>query len=329
MSTESSRRSVCYWDVEPSDRVRASVEERLRVTVVADARPAFGGISTFAEWLSSDKVLGKRFDMQLLNTTRAAEWKGGAISIRNIVRALVDSWRTFKAARTSDIVHLQTALMPTGPLLRAVAICRMARLAGAGVICHVHTGLVNDGPYEEFNPTRLQRSLLRKLGAHKVIAVSQAGRRGLAPILPPATLDVIDNAIDPEDAPFRQDEVEDPLTILYVGAIGEAKGLLDLLNSLDGLETELPWRLEIIGGANQQGRDEAERIRGSFEAAGRGGSLVGRLDPPQLRSRIERASIFVLPSHFEGQPLALLEAMAAGLPVVATGVGGIPDIVRD
>ncbi len=65
---------------------------------------------------------------------------------------------------------------------------------------------------------------------------------------------------------------------------------------------------------------EAGGLAGSFR------SLGTRTDTPRLMAG---ADVFVLPSHQEGLPVALMEAMSAGLPVVATMVGGVPDVVTD
>ncbi len=86
----------------------------------------------------------------------------------------------------------------------------------------------------------------------------------------------------------------------------------------------MPFEALIIGG----GRREAEmrQLAQELGLAGRVHFLGQRPDIPDLLGALD---IFVLPSHSEGVSLALLEAMAAGLPVIATAVGGLPEVVTD
>jgi glycosyltransferase involved in cell wall biosynthesis len=85
----------------------------------------------------------------------------------------------------------------------------------------------------------------------------------------------------------------------------------------------------LVGGGAQAGERETEEVTADVVARGFGASLVGAKRGDDLKAALRDASIFVLPSHLEGQPIAILEAMAAGLPVVATRVGAVPDVVRD
>jgi glycosyltransferase involved in cell wall biosynthesis len=69
-------------------------------------------------------------------------------------------------------------------------------------------------------------------------------------------------------------------------------------------------------------RSAVERGRGDV-------TFLGSLPPAGVRAQLATSSLFILPSHEEGQPIAILEAMAAGLPVVVTTIGANPDVVRD
>ena len=92
---------------------------RTRVLLVGSAAPARGGIPSFLDALAVDAELAERADVQLLNTSRVAERKAGTFTASNAVNAVVDTWRVFRTARRYDVVHLNTALLPTLPLLRA------------------------------------------------------------------------------------------------------------------------------------------------------------------------------------------------------------------
>jgi glycosyltransferase involved in cell wall biosynthesis len=85
----------------------------------------------------------------------------------------------------------------------------------------------------------------------------------------------------------------------------------------------------VIGGANEVGDDEAAELRRLMDDAGLGDSLLGSRDSDEIAKHLAAADVFVLPSHWEGQPIAVLEAMASGLPIMGTRVGAMPDVVRD
>jgi len=281
------------------------------------------------ETLIGDPQLATTFDLTLLNTTRKAIREAGSWSVSNAVHAMVDAVRTFRAARGADVVHVQTALMPTLPLLRAVGLCAGARLGGAGVLCHAHTGLINSGPGETFRPTRVQRWLLRRLrSVDAILTVSDAGARGLSPYL--LNVETVDNAVDVHS--FELADVKAPMpTVLFVGTLAGRKGLFDLMAAMVGLRARgvTAWRLRVVGSGNEAGDREADQVRAAFEDAGLGEALKGPQWGDELRACLRSSSISCLPSHLEGQPIGILEAMASGLPVVATRVGGIPDQVRD
>lgn len=303
---------------------------RLRVVVVAQASPAQGGIATYAETVVNDPELASSFDIRLLNTTRRAVRRGGRLSASNVWHALVDAGRVLLAARSADVAHVQTALMPLLPLVRALVICRAAHLGGAAVLCHVHTGLVNEGPNEVFQPTAVERFLLRRFRfVHAVLTVSDAGTNGLRPHMTGVRIERVDNAVDVQG--FSPSPADRSTTILFVGTLGRRKGLIELLEAMKRLRERGvgAWRLEVVGAGNEVGDREADAIRRAVRAAGLGEALLGPLAGDALRERLRSAGVYALPSCSEGQPIGIMEAMASGLPVVATRVGAVPDMVRE
>lgn len=98
-------------------------------------------------------------------------------------------------------------------------------------------------------------------------------------------------------------------------------GLIDAFNQV--CKSKPNTKLVLIGDGEL--RKEAEERVERFGLLGKVEFTGNVLDIPE---RLAMADVFVLPSHYEGLPLTILEAMAAGLPVIATAVGGVPDIVK-
>jgi glycosyltransferase involved in cell wall biosynthesis len=114
------------------------------------------------------------------------------------------------------------------------------------------------------------------------------------------------------------------LLLITVGRLLEAKGYIDLLDAIHELRKEHPEILLIIVGIGDFEPVIREKIK-SLDLDGHVQLLGSRSDVPIL---LAASDIYVSASHWEGLPVSILEAMAAGLPVVATNVGDIPRVVR-
>jgi len=113
--------------------------------------------------------------------------------------------------------------------------------------------------------------------------------------------------------------------ILTIGRLSREKAQIDLLRAcgeLARVRPDLSFRV-VIAGAGPERRNLEE----AAAAFGRRVTFTGQMQ--DVRPLYQLADVFVLPSHSEGSPNVLLEAMAAGVPIVATSVGGVPETVRD
>lgn len=177
----------------------------------------------------------------------------------------------------------------------------------------------------------IPRKLIQWAGsrAHASIGVSGALSQAMAEVgIPSATLMTLPNGVDLdrfhiEPQASARIELGWPVapTLLFVGNLVENKGPHIALEAL----TLLPeFRLVVAGEGPQQQALEVLAQRRNLSARVQ---FLGRVEQDQLARCYSAADILVLPSSREGWPNVLLESMACGTPVVATKVGGIPEIV--
>ncbi|BAM03523.1 glycosyltransferase [Phycisphaera mikurensis] len=177
------------------------------------------------------------------------------------------------------------------------------------------------------------RALLRR--ADRIIAVSaglaeraetlRAG--GHRPAFPRAPVEVIPNGVDLAFWRRPDDAAAAPAALACVGRLERVKGHDVLLRALARLRASVPAaRLTLVGDG-----PEAPALRSLAAELGLGDAVrfAGRLDPAATAALLHASSVAVMPSRSEGLPLALLEAMAAGLPPVVTRVGGMPDALGE
>lgn len=120
------------------------------------------------------------------------------------------------------------------------------------------------------------------------------------------------------------DRSNGPPVVLTLGRLGQRKGTYDLLKAIPLILECQPEAEFWLGGDGDV--EQVQRIL-STEWWGKQVKLLGWITGQQKEEALKCASVFVLPSYNEGLPLAILEAMAYGLPVISTPVGGIPEAV--
>ena len=113
--------------------------------------------------------------------------------------------------------------------------------------------------------------------------------------------------------------------MLFLASLEVRKGIHVLLDAFERLSPRLPSARLLVGGAGA----ELERVRARIAASPALASveLLGRLDRERARAAMQACAVYCLPSYGDPAPLAAVEAMACGRPVVATDAGGLRHLV--
>lgn len=201
----------------------------------------------------------------------------------------------------------------------------LAFLSARPVIFHLHGGRFRE--FYERDCGLLARAWVRVVlnRAAYVIVLSSSWQSWVRSVAPKARAHVIPNPA-PAVKPMREKLADVDPMLLFLGAIIEKKGVFDLLQAMAALREDYPrLRLVLAGtGAAQARVKERARALGISEQV----ELPGWADAPARDVLLAEADVFVLPSYYEGLPMSMLEAMAAGLPVIVGDVGGIPEVIE-
>ncbi len=190
------------------------------------------------------------------------------------------------------------------------------------VVFHLHGGGFARFHREGCGP--LGRALVRFFldRAAAIVVVSERWARWIACATANRRIVCIPNPVAlPPAAPVARDRS----LVVFAGRCEPAKGVYELLDAVSALRPALPRLRVECAGDGDLGALAAHAARLGLGARV---AMRGWIGPGERDALLARAGVFVLPSHAEGLPVSLLEAMAAGCPVIATPVGGVPDLVR-
>lgn len=219
-----------------------------------------------------------------------------------------------------DVVHAQGTerdcgvsmmLAPRGPRLLTIHghMARIAEITGASF------------PSYYWLATRLEAAAVRR--ADGVVALTCYTRDRVAASA--ARTWVIPNAVD--SAFYKVNNEPQPGLAICVAGIGLWKRQLELMEALDRLEPSRRPHLVFIGGASDSAY--VDTFKAAVAQRSTWCEYVGPVGREELRQWLAKASMLILPSIEDNCPMVILEAMAAGIPVAASRIGGIPDLVTE
>lgn len=224
--------------------------------------------------------------------------------------------------RRPDVVHIHFASGASN--VRKIILARLAMAFGANVIMHAHGGGYQKH-WAQMSPAARSVTLSTLLRAKRLVVLGDGWRAFFESIgIPRHRIVVAPNPVVlPESVPARPDDGK--VRFVYFGLLTARKGVFDLLEAVAKLSPECKARVQFVLAGNgdaAQLRDRAIQL-GVQDVV----EIRDWVDPVERDRLLAAANAFVLPSHTEGLPMSLLEAMAWGLPPISTPVGSIPEYV--
>jgi glycosyltransferase involved in cell wall biosynthesis len=290
-----------------------------RALCVSTSLQTRGGVASYVRMLR-DTELWSRWNMTHVVTHRngpaAVKLAAFAVGILHYTGSLL--------LRRPDVVHLHVGAY--GSFVRKAVLLWIAVLLRVPVLVHVHGS--EFVTFHDHLPAPLRWVVRATLSrAAVVVALGDRWAERLSVIAPAARVVTVPNGVRVPPPAIRAPH--DTVHVVFLGEIGERKGAFTLLETW----AKLAGEPELLASAHltlagDVGTDRAERL---IAELGIGDTAEVRrwLSPADVAGLLAGADVFVLPSLTEGQPMALLEAMSHGLCVVASTVGGIPEMVDD
>jgi glycosyltransferase involved in cell wall biosynthesis len=258
-----------------------------------------------------------------------ASYEGNYGSIANIPFFFLSFFRILLRLSTSrkiSVVHVHGASF--GSFYRKYIIFLLSKyIFDKQFVYHLHAAEYHTF-YQETNgfAKRLIQHLIND--ADCIIVLSESWANFINKEFSPKKVVVLHN---PVEIPLRKQKARNAdfttTSFLFLGRIGDRKGIFDLLSVISQNKDEYQGKLSLTIG----GDGEVERLKTYLKDHDLNQicKYVGWVDGNMKKDLLQACDVLALPSYNEGLPIAILEAMSYGKPILTTHVGGIPEVVKD
>jgi glycosyltransferase involved in cell wall biosynthesis len=282
-----------------------------------------GGVGTFIRYLTDEWATKPGAPQVRVVDTRGG---GGKASMGLHFLKAVGLLLWLGSIRRIDLLHIHMSAY--GSALRKGVLVLIGDLLSIPVIVHMHGS--NFYKFYASLPGVCRKALRHALNrARHVIVLGDHWREFLISdigIAPQKIAIIVNGVPGPTDTDRPAPAHGNVVRIVFLGQIGERKGVPELLAALRTPRLlGKPWTATVAGDG------EVDEFRAAVAKAGLQDRVAvpGWVDREAASDLLRAADIFVLPSFFEAMPIAILEAMAHGVAVIATPVGAIPEFLTD
>lgn len=294
----------------------------INIVTVGNSHTVKGGITSVI-----DQILAYDWTQQNVNMSFVATFDGGN-AIHKIIYFLNAylSLRKLCENRAIDIMHVH--MSHAGSFTRKYYIYKLCKKCGIPIILHLHSSSFVEF-YNESTASKKKKIQQLLSGCDCVVALGEEWEQRIKIISPDANVCILNNTIAIPS--YCVSEEEHPVKILYLGVLVKRKGVIDLLKAIKTIKDE--GFLDThdaafnIGGTGEC-EDELKRYS-KDNGLDKYINFLGWVSGKDKSEQLETNHVLVLPSYGEGLPIAILEAISYGMPVVATDVGSVAEAVRD
>lgn len=226
--------------------------------------------------------------------------------------------------RRVKILHSHTAA--GNDFRRTTSFVKLAKFFRKKVIIHSHASMFKDF-YSKSSQKNRENILSTLNKADVLIVLSESWKEWFIGIgVKEDKIFILHNITDYPIKKVVEKDTE-KLKFLFLGEIGERKGVFDLLQAISEHKKELKGSVELRIGGNKQEERLLKTI--SDNKLSDFVRFEGFVSGEKKNYLLNWSDVFILPSYNEGLPISILEAMSYGMPIISTPVGGIPEVVDD
>lgn len=237
------------------------------------------------------------------------------------LKQLVKIYQLLVTDEDIKILHIHCA--SRGSFIRKSFIALLAKTLGRKTIMHVHGGLFHQFYRSSVFMTFLVKSILRS--CDRVICLTDEWSRMFSEDLHLSNLSVVLNPV--KTFSFNDSRIlPKTFSLLFLGTITANKGIFELVDYIQINPHYLAHKIKLT----ICGEGESDKLLAYINKETEINKIhfAGWVNGVKKDELIHESDILILPSHYEGLPMAILEAMSAGKPIISTSVGGIPSVVK-